>query len=165
MKARGVIAVLVLSVLLLTGCASIVGKDVFPVTINSNPNGANITVEDEKGKTIFTGVTPTTVTLNAGESYFHAKSYSITFSKPGYAEQHAVIKANLSGWYWGNILFGGLIGLLVVDPITGKMWKLPPEVSANLSEQLSLNENQQVLKIMALSQVPKNMRKHLIEMN
>lgn len=28
------------------------------------------------------------------------------------------IERTLSGWYWGNILFGGIIGL-VIDPITG----------------------------------------------
>jgi DNA-binding beta-propeller fold protein YncE len=165
MKAKFVIAVLTLSVLFLTGCASIVGKDVFPLTINSNPDGANITVQDEKGKKIFAGTTPTTVTLTAGESYFHAKSYHITFSKPGYAEQYAEVKATLSGWYWGNILFGGLIGMLIVDPITGKMWKLPTDISANLSQKLSLNQNQATLKILTLNQIPENIRKRLIRIN
>ena len=44
------VAVLLVSVLCLTGCATIVGKDVFPLTINSNPDGANISIVDEKGK-------------------------------------------------------------------------------------------------------------------
>lgn len=159
------VAVLLIPVVCLTGCASIVGKDVFPVTINSNPDGANIFIQDEKGNKVFNGTTPTTVTLSAGESYFHAKSYSITFSKAGYAEQHAVVKATLSGWYFGNILFGGLIGLLIVDPITGKMWKLPTQVSANLSQQLSLNQNQSALRILTLDQVPRDMRKNLVRIN
>lgn len=158
-RIAGVLAV----VIFLSGCATIVGKDVFPVTINSNPDGANIVIQDERGKKIFTGITPTTVTLAAGEAYFHAKTYNITFSKPGYAEQYAVIKASLSGWYFGNIIFGGLIGILIVDPITGKMWKLPTEVSANLSQQLSLN--QPTLKIFTLNQLPKSMRKHLVRIN
>ena len=165
MKAKLMITVLVLPVLLLTGCASIVGKDAFPVTINSNPDGANIIIQDERGKKVFSGTTPTTVTLTAGESYFHAKSYNITFSKPGYAEQYVEVKATLSGWYFGNILFGGLIGILIVDPITGKMWKLPADVSANLSQKLSSNQNQPTLQIMTLNQVPENIRKSLIEIN
>ncbi len=148
-----------------SGCASIVGKDAFPLAINSNPDGANILIKDEKGKKMFLGTTPTTVTLTAGESYFHAKSYNITFSKPGYAEQFVEVKATLSGWYWGNILFGGLIGLLIVDPITGKMWKLPTDVSANLSQKLSLNQDQPTLKILTLNQVPKNLRKNLVRIN
>jgi len=148
-----------------SGCASIVGKDVFPLAINSNPDGANIIVKDDKGKRVFSGTTPTTITLTAGESYFHAKSYNITFSKPGYAEQYVEVKATLSGWYWGNILFGGLIGMLIVDPITGKMWKLPEDVTVNLSEKLSLNQDQPTLKIITLNQVPENIRKSLIEIN
>ncbi|MBU3933113.1 MAG: hypothetical protein KKH11_00395 [Candidatus Omnitrophica bacterium] len=149
----------------MTGCATIVGKDVFPLTVNSNPDGANILIKDEKDKKIFTGTTPTTVTLSAGESYFHAKSYYITFSKTGYAEQHAVVKATISGWYFGNILLGGLIGMLIVDPITGKMWKLPTEVSANLSQKLALNQDQSTLKILTLNQVPESERKHLVKLN
>jgi hypothetical protein len=162
MKVKLIIAVLLIPVFFLTGCATIVGKDVFPLTINSNPDGAKIIVQDEKGKNVFSGTTPTTVTLNAGESYFHAKSYRITFSKPGYAEQYAEVKASISGWYFGNILFGGLIGMLIVDPITGKMWKLPTEVSANLTQQISSNTDQPSLKVMTLDQIPKDMRKYLV---
>ena len=32
--------------------------------------------------------------------------------------------AYLNGWYIGNVVFGGLIGLLIVDPETGAMWRL-----------------------------------------
>ncbi len=167
MRAKLIIAVLVSPVLFLTGCASIVGKNVFPLTINSNPDGANILIKDEKDKKVFTGITPTTVTLGAGEAYFHAKTYNITFSKTGYAEQHVVVKATLSGWYFGNIFLGGfgVIGCLIVDPLTGKMWKLPAEVSANLSQQLSLNQNQSTLKILTLGQVPKDIRNNLVRIN
>ena len=46
MKAKLIVAVLLIPVFFLTGCATIVGKDVFPVTINSNPDGANILIKD-----------------------------------------------------------------------------------------------------------------------
>ncbi len=165
MKTKAMLMVLLVPVLFLTGCASIVGKSAFPLTINSNPDGANISIQDEKGTKVFTGTTPTTVTLNAGEAYFHAKSYNITFSKTGYADQYAVVKASLSGWYFGNIVFGGLIGILIVDPITGKMWKLPANVSANLSQKLAMDQTQPTLKILTLNQVPESMRKSLIKIN
>lgn len=32
----------------------------------------------------------------------------------------------MNGWYIGNLLFGGIIGLLIVDPATGAMWTLIP---------------------------------------
>jgi hypothetical protein len=165
MKAKLVIGVLILPVLLLTGCATIVGKDTFPLTINSNPDGASILIKDEKGTKVFSGTTPTTVTLTAGESYFHAKSYNITFSKSGYADQYVEVKATLSGWYFGNLLFGGIVGILIVDPITGKMWKLPTNVTGNLSQQVSLNQEQRTLQILTLNQVPMNMRKNLVRIN
>jgi hypothetical protein len=39
----------------------------------------------------------------------------------------------VDGWYFGNLLFGGLIGLLIVDPATGAMYKLEPnEINCNL---------------------------------
>ncbi len=159
------VVVLLVTVVCLTGCATIVGKDVFPLTINSNPDGANILIVDEKGRNMFAGTTPTTVTLAAGESYFHAKAYTITFSKQGYADQYATVKATLSGWYFGNILFGGIIGLLIVDPISGKMWKLQPDVTANLTKKLAMDREQPALKIMTLSQVPDNLKKYLVRIN
>ncbi len=61
------------------------------------------------------------------------KSYKIKFSKAGYGDQVVVVRGKLDGWYFGNILFGGLIGMLIVDPITGKMWKLSPYAIGNLS--------------------------------
>ena len=42
------VAFLLVPVICLTGCATIVGKDVFPLTINSNPEGAKISIVDEK---------------------------------------------------------------------------------------------------------------------
>lgn len=33
----------------------------------------------------------------------------------------------MDGWYFGNILFGGLIGFLIVDPATGAMYTLKPD--------------------------------------
>ena len=148
----------------LSGCCSIVGQSVFPVTVDSNPTGSNITVTDEHGMVMFNGTTPTTITLSAGESYFHAKSYQIKFSKPGYADQVTVLRADIDGWYFGNILFGGLIGMLIVDPITGKMWKLPKEAYGNLS-QGGVAMGKKALQIASIDQVPASMRKDLISLN
>ncbi len=160
------VAVFLIPVLCLTGCATIVGKDVFPLTINSNPDGVNISIVDDKGRKIYNGTTPSTISLAAGESYFHAKTYTITFSKEGYADQNATVKATMSGWYWGNFLFGGLIGLLIVDPISGKMWKLQPDVTANLTQKVAMEKGQQpVLNIMTFNQVPDNLKKYLISLN
>ena len=191
MKFKGLIAITVLCSFL-TGCCSIVGQSIFPVTINSNPPQANITVTDEHGLVMLNGVTPATMTLTAGESYFHAKSYQVKFSKPGYGDQVIMIKAELDGWYFGNILFGGLIGMLILDPITGKMWKLSPYAVGNLSligsvpaavvpasapaapqgnggvisgTKTSFEKSPHVLQIVFLDQVPEGLRDKMVRIN
>ena len=45
----------------------------------------------------------------------------------------AILESEVDSWYFGNILFGGLIGMLIIDPATGAMWKLPENVSTDLS--------------------------------
>jgi len=162
-KSTGILVLLVF----LTGCASILSKSMYPVTINSHPSEANIIIKDERGLQIYKGQTPATITLTAGEAYFHAKSYTVTFSKPGYEEQTAVIKAGLDGWYIGNILFGGLIGVLIVDPLTGAMFSLPKELTVTLAKKqdLSLNKNERALKIVTIDQIPDNLKNKLVRLN
>jgi len=116
------------------GCASIVGKTMHPVTINSTPDQADITIVDEAGKKVFEGKTPTTVTLMGGDGYFHGKDYTVTFSRGGFEKHTTVIQRDVSAWYiLGNILFGGLIGWFIVDPATGAMWTLQEDVTATLA--------------------------------
>ena len=165
MKFKGIVSVILLTSFL-SGCCSIVGQSVFPLTVNSTPSGANITITDEYGKLMYNGTTPTTITLAAGESYMHAKVYTIKYSKSGYTDQVSIVKADIDGWFFGNILFGGLIGMLIVDPITGKMWKLPPQTFGNLSPATTaLNNNKRELQIAFIDQVPQEMRKKLISLN
>lgn len=165
MKSKGIIAGTLATVIFLTGCASIVSKNVYPVTFNSHPDEATIIIKDENGKQIYKGQTPTTLSLSSGEAYFHPKKYTITFSKVGYEEQTTEIKAGIDGWYFGNIIFGGLIGLLIVDPLTGNMWKLPPEITITLSERGSSSTAERSLKIATIDQVPENLKEQLVKVN
>ena len=55
--------------------------------------------------------------------------------------------------------------MLIVDPISGKMWKLQPDVTANLSQKLALNTEQPTVKIMTVGQVPEHLRKYLVRIN
>lgn len=119
-------AVAVAVTLCCTGCASIVSKSTWPVTIQSNPPGAKCLVAKASGKQLHTGETPMTVMLESGDGFFQWANYKVTCDKPGY--QQAVVKAesHLNGWYFGNIVFGltGLIGFLIVDPATGAMYRM-----------------------------------------
>lgn len=166
MKSSSKVAVVLVAVIVfLTGCASIVSKNMYPVTFNSHPDEAVIVIRDEKGKQIYKGRTPTTLTLSSGESYFHSKRYTVTLSKPGYEEQTTEIKAGIDGWYFGNLLFGGVIGFLIIDPLTGNMWKLPAETTITLSEQVSSDTRERSLEIVTIDQIPEKLRQQLVKIN
>jgi len=148
----------------ISGCASIVSKSQYPVTFTSNPDKANITITDENGLRLYTGTTPTTLTLKAGESYFHGCSYTVEYKMDGYEPQIAILDSRMDGWYLGNILFGGLIGILIVDPLTGAMYKLDSQLIVNLAEKTAAFENNATdLQIGMLEDVPEHLRAQLVK--
>ena len=63
------------------------------------------------------------------------KKYTVKISKEGYAVQTVTVDTKANGWYiGGNILLGGLIGWLIVDPATGAMRTLDTkEINATLA--------------------------------
>lgn len=107
-----------------SGCASIVSKSNYPVSITSDPDGASVKIIDEHDMTIFTGKSPAALKLKAGRGYFARSAYKIQIAKPGYETQTIPVNFKLNGWYFGNILLGGVIGMLIVDPLTGAMWRI-----------------------------------------
>ena len=118
-----------------SGCASIVSKSNYPVSITSTPSAASFTITNRSGQQISSGTTPQTLTLKSSAGFFKVESYNIAFSKEGFADQNYVLKSTVDGWYIGNVLLGGLLGMLIVDPATGAMYKLQDSVSVNMSEQ------------------------------
>ncbi|MBE2896070.1 hypothetical protein HPC38_04175 [Pasteurellaceae bacterium HPA106] len=117
------------SSVMLTGCATIMGEETQTVQINSNPDGATYVIKDEKDQVVHKGVTPSTATLVKSDgSYFGKKTYTIFFNKKGYGESVYPLRTSPNGWYiGGNIIFGGLVGWLIVDPLSGKMYNISPE--------------------------------------
>ncbi len=116
------------------GCASIVSKSAYPVSINSSPSEAEVSITNRKGVEIEKAITPITLSLKANEGFFKSESYSFRFTKEGYSPSFESMQASIDGWYWGNLLFGGLIGFLIVDPATGSMWKLDDNIQADLQK-------------------------------
>ena len=98
-----------------SGCATIVhgggGQD---VSFTSSPPGAAVTVADR-----VIGMTPTSTKLRRKTNHY------VTLDMPGYAPQSTTLDSGLSGWVFGNILLGGVIGL-IVDASTGGMYTLTP---------------------------------------
>ena len=117
------------------GCASIVSRDRYDIPLHANEPAL---VEIRSGDELKTVVTaPATVTLDSGAGFFTRAKYTFTFKKDGYPDVVKKRNAYLNGWYFGNIIFGGLIGILIVDPATGAMWRLdenPLGVQYNMNQ-------------------------------
>ena len=120
-------AITALAAVCLSGCASIFNGSTQPVSFKSEPAGASVSVVNRAGQNVGSGSTPVTLELRRGAGYFKPEVYKVRFEKPGFAAQELTITGSMSGWYIGNIVFGGLIGMLAVDPVTGAMYKFEPE--------------------------------------
>lgn len=110
----------------------------------------------------FNGCTPASVMLKASEGYFKKASYQVKFTKEGYEEKVIPLTCKVDGWYFGNIVFGGLIGFLIVDPATGAMYKFDTELLHETLTRLPTSENEPQLKIDELSKIPANWKEHLV---
>lgn len=110
----------------LSGCASVMCGSEKTVNIRSHPPGTDFTIKDAKGNIIVEDVAPTNVTLKRGRGWFQAADYQITFEKEGCKKLTMPISQGLeTGWYiGGNVLIGGLIGWVIVDPLTGAMYTI-----------------------------------------
>jgi len=147
-------------VCLLSSCATVVSKTSYPVTINSNPTGATVTITNKKGVEVFKGKSPSTVVLKSSAGYFAKAEYHVKISMPGYTEQTIPVTSSLNGWYFGNLFFGGPLGLLVIDPASGAMWRIDQTaVNVSLSQ---LTTKTPTLKIMDIANVPDNMKNEMV---
>jgi hypothetical protein len=151
MKLRMPVILMLASVIAVSGCASIVSGRYQVINIKSNPDDATVKVYDSKGEQISNSKTPFIITLKKGKGYFKSAKYRLVIEKAGYSAAEVQITSRIGGWYaFGNLLFGGLIGYLIVDPLTGAMWTLSPEeVNATLgSETTSLNDKEGLIIVL-----------------
>lgn len=157
---------------LLVSCASVVSGPNRKVTIASNPTGVEFVVKRNNGASVSNGVTPATVSLNSAAGYFQPAKYLVEFKRKGEV-QSIPISASLNKWYFGNLLFGGfgLIGLLVVDPATGAMWKLEGPVAATFQDKTKdetiqiaapVKKSAKKLRVANTDDVPMHLRGNLV---
>jgi hypothetical protein len=108
--------------LALAGCATIMQGSRQAVGVSSTPTGASVFVDDQPA-----GVTPTTVNLTRKDHHV------VRLELAGYQPYEIQLTRGVSGWVWGNLVFGGLPGL-AVDALTGGLYKLTPNtVNATLA--------------------------------
>ena len=118
---------LLATIVMASGCATIVHGGPRSIPVASTPPGAKVSIYDRDNTMISTSTTPFTAVLPSKYGYFKGQSYRLLFEMPGYATSEVKLESSVSGWYFGNLLIGGLIGMLIVDPLTGAMYNLGPE--------------------------------------
>jgi len=159
-------ALLLTAAVLFSGCATIISKTSYPVYIHTDPPKAIVTITNKKGKQIYRGASPATVRLNAGAGYFSKAEYQVKLSAPGFEEKIVPITFKINGWYFGNLVIGGLLGLLIVDPATGAMWKIKdPVVDETLIKKTEAATTAPSLRIIDIKDVASDMKANLVRVN
>ncbi|HEY0947087.1 MAG TPA: hypothetical protein VGD81_17525 [Opitutaceae bacterium] len=151
----------------LTGCASIVHGGNRTVTLNTQPSGAKAYVRKAGGEVVTVQTTPCTVSLDPKKGYFKGQTYVVKFELEGHQTAELELRPTLSGWYFGNIVFGGLIGMIAVDPVTGSMWNIEPAaIQQTLTEsQASLLKNKEGFIVVLASDLTPSEREHMTKLN
>jgi hypothetical protein len=119
---------LLLTIRLATGCATIIHGSSQKVDIASSPDDADVWVDGVR-----LGTTPTRLNLKRGHSH------NIKIQKEGFKETTIYIDNQVSAWIIGNVIFGGIIGC-GLDFISGGAYDLKPErVDVNLPKMAQLS--------------------------
>lgn len=124
-RAIATVAVVVL-ITCMSGCATIVKGHSQQVTLTTDPPGAACTLVRD-GKTIGT-VNPTPGTATVDKS---RNDIAVSCSKEGYHPAAGKLTSTFQPMTFGNILFGGLIGV-GVDAASGAMNEYEPSVAMTL---------------------------------
>lgn len=156
------------AITMLTGCATIMGQSsAETLSVRSAPDQASISITDESGTKVFEGKTPTTLPLEKKKGYFSGKKYSVIIKKEGFGDHTITVDTKVNGWYiGGNLLFGGVIGWLIVDPATGAMWKLDTnEINVTLNEVKQDGAAINGTSIVLLDDVPMSLRSKMVRVS
>ena len=121
---------LFLIMFLFSGCASLIKDSNQNIIFNTYPDNAKLEIKNSKGLLIHQATTPSIITLNRSNgSYFGSEIYDVTITKEGYVTKNLKVQSKANNFFlFGNILFGNIIGWFIVDPLTGRMYDLEPEM-------------------------------------
>ena len=107
--------VLLLALPLLPACATVMSGRHQKVAIQSEPPGAQVTVDGHAA-----GKTPLVTKLTRGGRH------EITVHREGYLDDTRMTGEGFNWWFAGNVLIGGLIGM-VTDMATGAAYCVDPD--------------------------------------
>jgi hypothetical protein len=114
LKVVSLAMLLILTAVLSTGCASIMCGQTQELSLDSVPQGASVNVP-----TVGTVVTPAKVELRRGTRY------DLTLTMDGFPERKVKIDRGFNPAMFGNILFGGIPGI-IIDMATGAAHNISP---------------------------------------
>lgn len=103
-------------------CATIAHGTTEPIRVESDPPGAVVSVSCVHNSITNAGTTPITIDVER-----KSKSCAIEIAKEGYVPANVPLQRTFSGVYVGNLLVGGVVGL-VADAADGAMYKQGPSV-------------------------------------
>lgn len=115
----------------LTGCASIVNGSSQVISVDARHKGqalAGASCQLNNGKGVFYVTTPGTITVHRAYD-----DMNIRCDKEGYASGMSTVKSNTKPMAFGNILFGGPIGV-AVDAGTGAAYDYPSIITVVMDE-------------------------------
>ena len=98
-----------------SSCCTIVSGTSQPVTIRSEPSGAEVTIDGAAA-----GTTPLTVRLRRRDQHL------IEVAKEGAGKAVVTTTTRMNGWLWGNLLFGGILGI-IIDSADGAARRIVPD--------------------------------------
>ena len=110
----------------MAGCATITKGTDDLVTIDTEPDGAQCVLFTDKGQVAVINPTPGSIKVPKSK-----RDLSVRCEKDGYFPTEGVIASSFQAMTFGNILFGGLIGV-AIDAGSGAMSKYESGVSITL---------------------------------
>jgi len=125
-RLKGMPLLLAVAVLAFQGCATIMRGSSQSVIVNTKPPGANCTFTRGSQTIATANPTPETVLVPKGRN-----DVVVSCSKAGYRDAKAPLLASFEGWTFGNVLFGGIVGVFV-DAGSGAMHDYPQSIKVTL---------------------------------
>ncbi len=110
--------------LVIAGCCTIVSGRNQSLPVISTPSGAKVIVNGTQQQS------PCTLVLDRKQPM-----YQVRIEKEGHQPVEITLRRGINGWIWGNLVFGGIIGV-IIDCCTGSVNKFTPtELEVNLAQQ------------------------------
>ncbi len=99
------------AIFILSSCCTLINGSKQDIEVNCNVQNAKVIVDG-----VEKGVTPTKINIKRSH-----KTHKLAIMAPGYEPLYLELKPGISGWFLGNLLFGGAIGM-IIDGCTDYCW-------------------------------------------